>query len=193
MSLTLRRDPDARVTALRRDSGVTIWRRFRHRAWPQPWRNQAASHRPVPGPVTGMSRLSKKRLLRRLPSRARRRDHALAEAHERSVNTRPNPGENAKRFLRTKKSGSAAGAAFVVRGGDCVHLAPAASGPVGMCRLDGILSRGTFLIRPLSGGSAPRFTVPGEAAAGGRAHAPSAEGAEVAAAQLPRAQSGAAA
>src|SRR5207237_1360040 len=89
MSLTLRRDPDARVTALRRDSGVTIWRRFRHRAWPQPWRNQAASHRPVPGPVTGMSRLSKKRLLRRLPSRARRRDHALADAHERSVKPRP--------------------------------------------------------------------------------------------------------
>src|SRR5205823_9927364 len=124
MSLTLRRDPDARVTALRRDSGVTIWRGFRHRAWPQPWRNQAASHRLVPGPVTGMSRLSKKRLLRRLPSRARRRDHALAEAHERPVTRGPTPEKTRSVFSGPKKSGSAAGAAFADRGGGWGNPAP---------------------------------------------------------------------
>src|SRR3954451_17170677 len=102
MSLTLRRDPDARVTALQRDCGVTIWRRLRHRAWPQPWRNQAASHRLVPGPVTEMSRLSKKDSWRDA-SRARRRDHALAEAQERSTTRGPQSGENAKRFQRTKE------------------------------------------------------------------------------------------
>ena len=63
-----------------------------------------------------------------------------------------------------------------------MHLAPAASGPVGMCRLVEILRQGPSLTRPLSGGSAHRFTPPGDSPAGGRAHAVRAEGAEVAAA-----------
>jgi len=41
--------------------------------------------------------------LRRLPSRARRRDHALAEAHERSVNTRPQPRRKREAFSPDQK------------------------------------------------------------------------------------------
>ena len=75
-----------------------------------------------------------------------------------------------------EKSGPAAGAAFFFRGGS-VAPDPRRIGARGMCRLVGILPQAPRLIRPLSGGSVRCFTVPGEAGAGGRTHAPTAEGA----------------
>ena len=47
-----------------------------------------------------------------------------------------------------------------------VSRAPAASGPVGMCRLRALAGRSRHSIPPLSGGSARRFTVPWSAQAG---------------------------
>jgi hypothetical protein len=69
-----------------------------------------------------------------------------------------------------------------VTGGSWKHLAPAASGPEGMCRLICILVEALRLIPPLSGGSAPYFTFPGEAGLGDCAHALGAERGEEAAA-----------
>ena len=100
----------------------------------------------------------------------------------------PKPGENAPAFSPDQKKAAPPLEPLLSFEGELVHLAPAASGPVGMCRLVWILRQGPFLTRPLSGGSAGRFTPPGEAPAEGRAHARGAEGAEVAAAQLPRAK-----
>src|SRR5438874_13648321 len=51
-----------------------------------------------------------------------------------------------------------------------------------MCRLVGNIAHRPRLIRPLSGGSARRFTVPGEAPSRPGAHAPTRGGGEVAAA-----------
>jgi hypothetical protein len=146
-----------------------------------------------PGPDTGISRLRHGAGRRFFAPSAAHGGTPFARGGETALSpkltsgpSREAPlGENGHRFHR-KESGPAAGAASFFRGGD-VHLAPAASGPVGMCRLIEILPRPPFLTRPLSGGSARRFTVPGEAAARARGHASTAEGAEVAAAQLPRA------
>src|SRR5438128_1301624 len=113
----------------------------------------------------------------------------------------PQPGENAPAFSPDQeKAAPPQEPLFLPRGIYC--LTPAAGGPSrgGLRAPDPrrigvswdvpsgwILPWAPFLIRPLSGGSARRFTVPGEAAPWSGAHAQTAEGAEVAAAQLPRA------
>src|SRR5947207_1664859 len=103
MSLTLRRDPDGRVTALRRDSGVTIWRRFRHRACPSLGATKLLRTARCQARLPVCHDFPKT-TLEEVALRARRRDHALAEGPERPVTRGPHPGENAKRFLRSKKT-----------------------------------------------------------------------------------------